>query len=375
MKKHILIVILSFLGVMMMAQTQYVVTTSSLNVRSKASKNSSIIGRVQEGNIVVVNDINNGWAQINYNNRTAYVNAQYIEPHIASKEKDDEREQKSIESYFNYYATNNVGWMILPIFLLSIILCIIRHLKDQISPKAKLISAWSIFMVTAIIEIIYGLLMGSKGFWFFEIFGWFINIIIFIGIGYLIYNQIMCLFEILEAMQSSSNAFSMKIGGFSWLIFIIVTLLLSLFDGVEYFHMIFIPFVICQFIQICIILVSASKLKGFMFALLCLITYVIGSIGSAIFFAQYAMILIIIVILIMIVTVAVTIFGGALGGLAGGGGGNRGQLRDKNSDIVDVILGMDTKSGRFSNDELTFHADDGSVWKRSSRSSSDWHQQ
>ena len=112
-----------------------------------------------------------------------------------------------------------------------------------------------------------------------------------------------------------------------------------------------------------------------MFALLCLITYVIGSIGSAIFFAQYAMILIIIVILIMIVIVATTIFGGALGGLAGSGGGKRGQLRDKNSDIVDVMLGMDTKSGRFSNDELTFHADDGSVWQRSSRSSSDWHQQ
>ena len=77
----------------------------------------------------------------------------------------------------------------------------------------------------------------------------------------------------------------------------------------------------------------------------------------------------------MIVIVATTIFGGALGGLAGSGGGKRGQLRDKNSDIVDVMLGMDTKSGRFSNDELTFHADDGSVWQRSSRSSSDWHQQ
>ena len=75
MKKYLLLLLLIFCGIVIStAQTQYeVIASSSLNVRNYASKDGYGLGKLHRGEKVDVYAINNGWAQIHYNNRTAYV--------------------------------------------------------------------------------------------------------------------------------------------------------------------------------------------------------------------------------------------------------------------------------------------------------------
>jgi hypothetical protein len=81
MKKTLLLFLLFFLDIAsIVAQDMYKVTSqSSLNVRSYASKNSSKLGMLNSGDIIEVYSIDNGWARIKYNGRTAYVSARYLE--------------------------------------------------------------------------------------------------------------------------------------------------------------------------------------------------------------------------------------------------------------------------------------------------------
>jgi len=54
------------------------VTAASLNVRSGASTNSAVVGSLKKGAAVTIISTANGWHQINYGGRTAYVSAGYV---------------------------------------------------------------------------------------------------------------------------------------------------------------------------------------------------------------------------------------------------------------------------------------------------------
>lgn len=56
----------------------YYCTANSLNIRSYASTNAPIIGKLKKGDRVQVYEIKNGFAKIKYNGRTGYVSKKYI---------------------------------------------------------------------------------------------------------------------------------------------------------------------------------------------------------------------------------------------------------------------------------------------------------
>ncbi len=58
--------------------TTYYCSASSLNVRSYASTHAPIIGKLKRGERIQVYEIKNGFAKIQYNNRTGYVSERYI---------------------------------------------------------------------------------------------------------------------------------------------------------------------------------------------------------------------------------------------------------------------------------------------------------
>ncbi|MCU7667958.1 SH3 domain-containing protein [Bacillus thuringiensis] len=61
-------------------QFKYVVTADSLNVRNQPSTAGSILGKVSNGQeLQYVKTLDNGWTQIKYNNKDAYVNSSYVE--------------------------------------------------------------------------------------------------------------------------------------------------------------------------------------------------------------------------------------------------------------------------------------------------------
>ena len=58
----------------------YKVTASKLNVRNSPDKSGQVIGSVTQDTEVEVVSIEDGWAEIKYKGRTAYISAQYIAP-------------------------------------------------------------------------------------------------------------------------------------------------------------------------------------------------------------------------------------------------------------------------------------------------------
>ncbi|MGL4991965.1 MAG: SH3 domain-containing protein [Sarcina sp.] len=75
-----------------------VVDTQTLNVRSGASTTYNILGTLNGGSYVTITSTDNGWYQIQYNNQTAYVSANYIQ--VATPYTNDEGDATStIESY------------------------------------------------------------------------------------------------------------------------------------------------------------------------------------------------------------------------------------------------------------------------------------
>lgn len=62
----------------LMANSDYKVTASSLNVRASSSKNAQVIGSLKMNDVVSVIKIENEWAEIMYNNKQAYISAKYI---------------------------------------------------------------------------------------------------------------------------------------------------------------------------------------------------------------------------------------------------------------------------------------------------------
>ncbi len=58
----------------------YIVNTqvSNLNVRKFPGTDAAIVGKLAKGTEIEVENIDNGWARIEFNGATAYVSADYV---------------------------------------------------------------------------------------------------------------------------------------------------------------------------------------------------------------------------------------------------------------------------------------------------------
>lgn len=57
---------------------KYTIITNSLNVRASKSTSSKKLGSFSDGTVINVYNISNGWAEIKYNNKKAYISSSYI---------------------------------------------------------------------------------------------------------------------------------------------------------------------------------------------------------------------------------------------------------------------------------------------------------
>ena len=100
MKRIVLILIcLIVLPIIAVAQDKYMVNTQELNVRSRPSAKSSVVGKLKQGETVTVYAIANGWASIKYKSKSkyCYVSAKYlvkIEPEKKDSRMPDKKDNK-----------------------------------------------------------------------------------------------------------------------------------------------------------------------------------------------------------------------------------------------------------------------------------------
>ncbi len=86
----------------------YYVTASSLNVRSGAGTNHSVIGGLRQNQTVSVSSIASGWATISYNGRTAYVSASHLSETSSSSGSNSSGSTSSSSTYYVTASSLNV---------------------------------------------------------------------------------------------------------------------------------------------------------------------------------------------------------------------------------------------------------------------------
>ena len=306
MKKYLLLLVLVCSGIIIAtAQTQYQVTAkSSLNVRTQASKDGHLVGKLQHGERIEVYTITNGWAQIYYNGQSAYVNASYIKKcPVQSINQKNKNDFSLID--LDKYAIGNVSWMVYIILALSLILWFLRKFirgeDNGINGVFLYHFNWIAFLLTCGIEIVYALLMGCDTTWFCfpNAVGWFWSIINFFIFGFLAYNQVMCFFDILlDINASSGGGYNIKVGYYSWIIFVIASVIMGIVSWDEYTIWIVIPFAICQLIQIILIFIGIVPSGGWLNAILCVAIYIMGSLSTMLVLLHFVVLLLIVIIAI-----------------------------------------------------------------------------
>lgn len=79
--KYVVLIGSLFLSIFSFAQNMYVEVINvsrSLNVRQAPDQNAKIIGSIKLGTLIEVKSISNGWAEIVFNDKQAYVSANYV---------------------------------------------------------------------------------------------------------------------------------------------------------------------------------------------------------------------------------------------------------------------------------------------------------
>lgn len=101
MKKSIIILICLIACLTIQASRPYEVTVNTtLNVRNAASPKAAIIGKLHHGDQIEVLSIKGHWAEIRYNNQTAFVAAKYITA-LPPQVSDD---VEDINNQYNYHS-------------------------------------------------------------------------------------------------------------------------------------------------------------------------------------------------------------------------------------------------------------------------------
>ena len=113
-----------------MAQERYEIQCkTNVNVREKPLVNSTILGTLNNGEVVSGYGIDSGWAQIIYKNTTGYVHADYVKVLSLVSETAETTKQGNVKHYLAKYSSyvdtlehTNLLWLMAPILLLSLLL-------------------------------------------------------------------------------------------------------------------------------------------------------------------------------------------------------------------------------------------------------------
>ncbi|RGN31947.1 SH3 domain-containing protein [Bacteroides oleiciplenus] len=279
-----------------------VTASSSLRVRQAPNTNGAIMGQKMAGEKIEVTEINNGWAQINYNGQVGYVSAQYIE-YLSPSPTQSTSKQWNWENLFKGSGDRETGAILLIVILvLSLITYLIRRSQNDKAIDNQNFGYYTyigLLFITYAVEIGYQLVMGSDSIWFCspKSTGWLWCIINFIIFGIVVYNQIMCLFLVLDSILW--NAYSSL--SFRWGYFYGIGICGIACIVCGFFFQSGIPFAlgamgICQLIQLGIIIKEVGSSGGFSSTILCILMYIIGTAATLIILVQFVFLLIIVLI-------------------------------------------------------------------------------
>lgn len=211
----------------------------------------------------------------------------------------DEFSESSLDGFSGYVKVHfgdkerPIVWCI---FILSVILFFMRSAKENDQPRqgATYVIYNILFLIVCVLEIMFAMIEPSLWFCDPDEVGWVWTVINFLLFGGILYNQYLCLLDVLNDVFANNKAScNLKLGFFSWIAGFICGLLCSFFykAGLSW---VLLGVVIMQIIQSILIFISyGKKVKG---AVLCVIIYLLGTIGTAIIFVMFLSLAIIVAI-------------------------------------------------------------------------------
>lgn len=292
------------------AQQSYIVNVSTfLNVRSNAYETAEIIGTLENGETVSVYEFNGNWAKISFKNGFGYVNKKYIRSANAyspdKSYKTDTGFNWSIDSDFFNSLPVTREWVYV-IILLSGVLFIVRLIRKEDYLEGTLhLFNWIILLLVCILEIVYALCLQDDTIWFCipDKVGWLATVINFLLFGFVVYNQLMCLFNTLTDVQYNSYAvFDWRWGIYSWPAAVVAGLVCGFFfqPGLMIVGGLFL---IAQIIQLVIVFKNVLPKGGIGHAILCSFIYIFGSTATFLVLIHFLVLLIIVLVVLFILSI------------------------------------------------------------------------
>lgn len=301
MRTHYILILFLCCTIGAIAQTTYEVTASTfLNIRSYADASAPIIGTIDRGGKVEVWEIKNDWAKIKYDDDYAYVNASYIRK-VNTSTSIVEKEKTSFDFNFDFLqGTKNLEWLVFVIAGISVLLFIFRKIrgKDGVLEDGVYVMNWILFLAVCIVELIYVTMMGGDVIWFCipDTVGWLWTIIDFILFAFVVYNQLMCLFDTLSDIQHNTGGYcDLRWGLYSWCGAVVLGILAGIFSP-DLLPVVLVVFAVFQLIQIVQICRSMVPQGGWGNAILCVSVYLLGTIATVIILAHFLVLLIIVLV-------------------------------------------------------------------------------
>jgi hypothetical protein len=172
---------------------------------------------------------------------------------------------------------------------------------------------WILFLVLAMLEIVYVMAMGSDSLWFCMpgTVGWLWTVINFLVFGFVVFNQFMCFMNTLQDIQYNAGvSFGWKWGIYSWPVALVAAIILGFIypPGILVVGALFF---MAQGVQIVIVLKNTILNGGIFPAVLAVVVYLAGAIATAAILVHF-------LVLLLVVLVGFAILS-ALGSSGGGG--------------------------------------------------------
>lgn len=284
-------------------------TQTRLNIRTTPSVTAPIAGVLAEGQTIEIKNFDNGWAEINHNNHTCYVAAEYLIP-VSSNKTDDSNSSNIrifssislnwLKPFLNGEGKNNIVAFI-AIFLVMASLIIMKVGENRMS-GFPFVATWFLSMICI-----------ATAFYFqdFGIDNFVVYAIIMVALAYIIYREwdsfmtvMLHLFDYNKGgVELATNSFVISglVGGITavcnvwdwslprWVHIVILLMYLVLF--VRYFMKILVKSSLSH--SLCMlpiflasnfmIYIVSSIIMGIAIPLIivCLVVYILGSGGGA----------------------------------------------------------------------------------------------
>lgn len=187
--------------------------SSSLNVRHTPDNSGTIIGKLDNGEIVKVISITNGWARIDYNGKTGYVSYDYLDRYSVKQHDEKIHEDKGMFQFMS----RNISDKFLYI---TIALAFITYLIYKLESEHLLILSYALMTISQLIYLSGH--FGPKGLLpFIDIFdiGLLWGIFGFICFAVFLGFQLYMLIVITNILEDESGCdIDIRVGFWGWII-------------------------------------------------------------------------------------------------------------------------------------------------------------